>query len=96
MVLCQRGVAKRRLQKGEIKRVDDSRYVQLTVQSNKERKDIQEGGCSMLYGLETMALMKRQKAEFEVAWIKMSRFSLGVTGMHGIRMSTDGQYMLEV
>ena len=40
--------------------------------------------------------MKRQKAELEVVGIKMSRFSLGMTIMHGIRMSTEGQYMLEV
>ena len=35
----------------------------------------------MLYGLETVALTKRQEAEMEVAELKMLRFSLGVTRM---------------
>ena len=39
----------------------------------------------MLYGLETVALTKRQKAEMEVAELKMLRFSLGVTRMDKIR-----------
>ena len=34
---------------------------------------------AMLYRLETVALMKRQEAEMEVAELKMLRFSLGVT-----------------
>ena len=33
---------------------------------------------SMLYGLETAALTKKQEAELEVAELKMLRFSLGV------------------
>ena len=40
---------------------------------------------AMLYGLETVALTKRQEAEMEVAELKMLRFSLGVTGMDKIR-----------
>ena len=40
---------------------------------------------AMLYGLETVALTKRQEAEMEVAELKMLRFSLGVTRMHNIR-----------
>ena len=40
---------------------------------------------AMLYGLETVALTKRQGAEMEVAELKMSRFSLGVTRMDKIR-----------
>ena len=36
---------------------------------------------AMLYGLETVALTKRQEAEMEVAELKMLRFSLGVTIM---------------
>ena len=40
---------------------------------------------SMLYGLETGALTKRQEAEMEVAELKMLRFSLGVTRMDKIR-----------
>ena len=36
---------------------------------------------AMLYGLETVALTKRQEAEMEVAELKMLRFSLGVTRM---------------
>ena len=40
---------------------------------------------AMLYGLETVALMKRQEAEMEVAELKMLRFSLGVTRMDKIR-----------
>ncbi|KAI5089891.1 hypothetical protein C0J45_20026 [Silurus meridionalis] len=39
----------------------------------------------MLYGLETVALSKRQEAELEVAELKMLRFSLGVTRMDKIR-----------
>ena len=40
---------------------------------------------AMLYGLETVALTKRQEAEMEVAELKMLRFSLGVTRMDNIR-----------
>ena len=57
MVSCQRGVVRPRLQEAEIKRVDDSRYLGLTVQSKGEMKDLQYGGCSLLYGLETIALI---------------------------------------
>ena len=39
----------------------------------------------MLYGLETVALTKRQEAEMEVAELKMLRLSLGVTRMDKIR-----------
>ena len=40
---------------------------------------------AMLYGLETVALTKRQEAEMEVSELKMLRFSLGVTRMDKIR-----------
>ncbi|XP_016321114.1 uncharacterized protein LOC107672441 isoform X3 [Sinocyclocheilus anshuiensis] len=40
---------------------------------------------AMLYGLETVALRKRQEEELEVAELKMLRFSLGVTRMDRIR-----------
>ena len=40
---------------------------------------------AMVYGLETVALTKRQEAEMEVAELKMLRFSLGVTRMEKIR-----------
>ena len=40
---------------------------------------------AMLYGLETVALTKRQEAEMEVAELKMLRFSLGVTRKDKIR-----------
>ena len=40
---------------------------------------------AMLYGLETVALTKRQEAEMEVVELKMLRFSLGVTRMDNIR-----------
>ena len=40
---------------------------------------------AMLYGLDTVALTKRQEAEMEVAELKMLRFSLGVTRMDTIR-----------
>ena len=40
---------------------------------------------AMLYGLETVALTKRQEADMEVAELKMLRFSLGVTRMDKIR-----------
>ena len=39
---------------------------------------------AMLYGLETVALTKRQEAEMEVAELKMLPFSLGVTRMDNI------------
>lgn len=38
----------------------------------------------MMYGLETVALSKRQEAELEVAEMKMLRFALGVTKMNRI------------
>ncbi|MCJ8747135.1 hypothetical protein PDJAM_G00149940 [Pangasius djambal] len=41
--------------------------------------------AAMLYGLETVALRKRQEAELEVAELKMVRFSLGVTRLDRIR-----------
>ncbi|KAI5608703.1 hypothetical protein C0J50_9541 [Silurus asotus] len=40
---------------------------------------------AMLYGLETVALSKRQEVELKVAELKMLRFSLGVTTMDKIR-----------
>ncbi|XP_058483140.1 uncharacterized protein LOC131458247 [Solea solea] len=40
---------------------------------------------AMMYGLQTVALRKRQEAELEVAEMKMLRFSLGVTKMDRIR-----------
>ncbi|MFY0383422.1 hypothetical protein ACOMIB_19320 [Bacillus sp. YIM B13582] len=40
---------------------------------------------AMLYGLETVALSKRQEAELEVAELKMLRFLLGVMRMDKIR-----------
>ena len=40
---------------------------------------------AMMYGLETVALSKRQEQEFEVAELRMLRFSLGVTRMDRIR-----------
>ena len=38
-----------------------------------------------MYGLETVALSKRQEVEFEVAQLKMLRFALGVTRLDRIR-----------
>ena len=40
---------------------------------------------AMLYGLETVAMTKRQEAEMEVAELEMLQFSLGVTRMDIIR-----------
>ncbi|KAF7711253.1 hypothetical protein C0J45_0241, partial [Silurus meridionalis] len=40
---------------------------------------------AILYGLETVALSKRQEVELEVAELKMLRFSFGVTRMDRIR-----------
>ena len=40
---------------------------------------------AMMYGLETIALTKRQEAELEVAEMKMLRFSLGVTRLDKIK-----------
>jgi len=42
---------------------------------------------AMMYGLETVAMTKRQEAELEVAEMKMLRFELGVTRMDMIRNS---------
>ena len=45
-----------------------------------------EVGPTMLYGLETVALTKRQEAEMYVAeFQKMLRFSLGLTHMDKFR-----------
>ena len=55
----------------------------------------------MLYGLETVALTKRQEAEMEVAELKMLLFSLGVKIMDKIwnehiqRNSTGGKVWRE-
>ena len=52
----------------------------------------------MLYGLETVALTKRQEAEMEVAELKMLRFSLGVTRIYKIRneySTSEGQHRWE-
>ena len=40
---------------------------------------------AMLYGLEPVALTRRQEAEMNVAELKMLRFSLGVTRLDKIR-----------
>ncbi|KAG2462202.1 RTJK polymerase, partial [Polypterus senegalus] len=40
---------------------------------------------AMLYGLETVALARKQETELEVAELKMLRFALGVTRMDRIR-----------
>ncbi|XP_051780741.1 uncharacterized protein LOC127527129 [Erpetoichthys calabaricus] len=40
---------------------------------------------AMLYGLETVALTRKQETELEVAELKMLRFALGVMRMDGIR-----------
>ena len=42
---------------------------------------------AMMYGLETVAVTKRQEAELEVAEMKMLRFELGITRMDMIRNS---------
>ncbi|KAI5095577.1 hypothetical protein C0J45_14007 [Silurus meridionalis] len=107
-----------RLQGEEVEKMEEFRYLGLTVQSNGEcvrevKKRVQAGWggwrrvtgviCDrrvsvrmkgnayrtvvrpVLYGLETVALNKRQEAELEVAELKMLRFSLGVTRMDRIR-----------
>ena len=53
--------------------------------SQRESEGVQCGSETMVYGLETVALTKRQEAEMEVAEVKMLRFSLGVTRMDKIR-----------
>ena len=40
---------------------------------------------AILFGLETLALTKRQEAELEEGELKMIRFSLGMTSMDKIR-----------
>ena len=40
---------------------------------------------TMMYGLETMALTKRQETKLEVAEMRMLRFELGVTRKDRIR-----------
>ena len=44
----------------------------------------------MLFGLETVALTKRQEAELEVAELTMLRFSLGVARMDRLRNENIG------
>ena len=109
------------MQREEVVKVEDFKYLGSTVQRNgecgrevKTRVGLQAGWngwrrmsgliCdrrvparvkgkvhkvavrpAMLYGLETVALTKRQEAEMEVAELKMLRFSLGVTRMDKIR-----------
>ena len=46
---------------------------------------------AMLYGLETVALTKRQEVEMEVAELKMLRFSLGEWTRSGMSTS-EGQH----
>lgn len=48
---------------------------------NHTSADDQQGATAILYGLDTIALMKRQEAELEVAEFLMLRFLLGVTRM---------------
>ncbi|MCJ8736396.1 hypothetical protein PDJAM_G00258050 [Pangasius djambal] len=56
--------------------------------------------AAMLYGLETVALRKRQESELEVAELKMLRFSLGVTskrnGVGVVLKEEFGRNVLEV
>ena len=40
---------------------------------------------AMLYGLETVLLIKKQEAELVVAELKMLRFSLGIMRMNKIK-----------
>ena len=40
---------------------------------------------AMLYGMETVGLMRRQEAELEVAELRMLRFALGVTRLNKIK-----------
>ena len=40
---------------------------------------------AMLYGMETVALMRRQEAELEVAELRMLRFAMGVTRLDKIK-----------
>lgn len=47
----------------------------------------------MLYGLESVALNKRQQAKLEGAKLKMLRFPFGVTRMDRIR-STSEEHLL--
>ena len=47
---------------------------------------------AMFYGLETVALTKRQTAEMEVAELKMLRFSLGATRMESEMSTSEGQH----
>ena len=44
----------------------------------------------MVYGLETVAVTKKQVEEMEVAEMKMLRFAMGVTRKDKIRTSTSG------
>ena len=107
------------LQKEELKKVNEFKYLGTTMESNGEysrevKNRIQVGWSnwrrvsavihdrrvpakvkgkvyktvvrpSMLYGLESAALTKKQEAELEVAELKMLRFLLGVTRMDKIK-----------
>ncbi|KAI5088464.1 hypothetical protein C0J45_22007, partial [Silurus meridionalis] len=60
----------------------DRRDVRVRVKGKVYRTVVRP---EMLYGLETVALSKRQEVELEVAELKMLRFSLGVMTMDRIR-----------
>ena len=45
---------------------------------------------AMMYGLETLAIGRRQETELEVAELMMLRFSLGVTRMERIKNEVTG------
>ena len=45
----------------------------------------QKEKCSIVYGLETMAVTKKQVEEIEVTEMKMLRFAVGVTRKDEIR-----------
>ena len=44
----------------------------------------------MVYGLETVAITKKQVKEMEVAQMKMFRFAMGVTRKDKIKTSRSG------
>ncbi|KAK3542834.1 hypothetical protein QTP70_004639 [Hemibagrus guttatus] len=70
-----------RLQGEEVKKVQEFKYLGSTVQSNGQcGKEVKKRVQA-----ETVSLRKRQKAELEVAELKMLRFSLGVTRLDRIR-----------
>ena len=83
---CEREV-KRKVQAGwnGWKKVSGVIYDKRLPARVKEKVNSSVVGPAMVYGLETLAVTKRQVEEMEVAEMKMLRFAMGVTRKDKIR-----------